>query len=364
MNTTWWNYGGRIGAVALVGLTASVSRADDETQDAPKPEQGIEIEIESPTSRFRVGERRPITLDDVTPRTVKLSDYWLGLDCSEISPAMRSQLKLGEGEGLVIDNVMPDSPAAKAGFQQHDVLLSAGDQPIKDVEKLMAMLDENKDRDVAFSVLRGGEKLGVTAKPEKRPRPEGSPRDRLRWLAGDGEKAMEILKEQLKKGGMPLRMQFFHPGMVVRGDAKMAEFPDDLHVHIRKEGNTPAKIVVERNDKKWEISEDKLNELPDDVRPHVESLLGRMPMPKFDVEIDGASVAEAIPFNIPLPPQGELGRQIEERLESMSRSIEQMRKQLNEIRDERRQSREERRDNREEHRNDREDKPRAGHKDT
>ena len=373
MKSTWWRYGGRVGAIALVGLTASVSRGDDETKDAIKPKEGIEIELGAPPTQFRIqglpghpaadprSFDRLITLDDVGQKVVKLSDYWLGLDCSPITPAMRHQLKLNEGEGLVIESVMPESPAAKAGFQQHDLLLTAGDQPIKDVAKLMSLLDENKDQDLTFNVLRAGEKVTVTAKPEKRPQPKGPLRDELRTPDTDAEPAVQAAMKWLQRNHGPMRMQFFHPGMVVRGDVKVPEFPDDLHVDIHKHGNKPAEIVVERGDKKWTVTEDKLGDLPEDVRPHVESMLGRLAMPKFDVEIDRAPVAGALPFNIPLPPPGGFGEQIEKRLEEITRRMEQMGKQLNEIREQRRQNREERRDDREDRRDEVEAEPNAEH---
>ncbi|HEX5102777.1 MAG TPA: hypothetical protein VFV87_03150, partial [Pirellulaceae bacterium] len=59
------------------------------------------------------------------------------------------------------------------------------------------------------------------------------------------------------------------------------EFPKDLTVRITKEGDQPTKIHVKRGDQEWEVKEDKLSELPDDVRPHVQKLLSRMLAPGF-----------------------------------------------------------------------------------
>jgi hypothetical protein len=213
------------------------------------------------------------------------------------------------------------------------------------------LLEENKDKELSCEILRNGSKMTVTITPEKRPEPTGAVKDRMRWLAADGDKAVEGLRKHLEKAGAPMRMQIFHPGIMIKGDGPVAKFPEDLHVHVHKHGNKPAEIVVERGDKKWTLTEDKLGELPEDVRPHIEALLGRVSMPKFDVELDAAPIAGApVPFNIPLPPPGEFSERIEKRLEEMNRRMEQLREQLDDMRDERRENRQERREDREEDR--------------
>jgi hypothetical protein len=57
------------------------------------------------------------------------------------------------------------------------------------------------------------------------------------------------------------------------------EFPKNLSVQINKEGDQPAKIHVKQGDKEWDVTEDKLNELPEDVRQHVQRLRGQGQMP-------------------------------------------------------------------------------------
>ena len=48
------------------------------------------------------------------------SEYWLGLECYPAQDALRAQLNLEEGQGLVVHQVLPESPAAKAGIQHQD----------------------------------------------------------------------------------------------------------------------------------------------------------------------------------------------------------------------------------------------------
>lgn len=356
MRFTWFQSCSRLGAVALVGLTGLVAQGADEGKEEVKEQPPASITVEKDVL---IEAPRQVIVSGPNQRGVifaqaRLSEYWLGLNCMPMLPALRAQLKLDEGQGLLVENVMPESPAGKAGFKQHDVLVSAGEKPLKDLPALISLIDENKDKELTFQLIRGGEKMTLTVKPEKRPEAEGPVQDRFRWATEDGEKAIEVLRERLEKAGTPMRMQIFHPGMVVPGSiAVTAKFPKDLHVHITKHGEKPVEIVVERGEKRWTVTEEKLADLPDDVRPHVEALLGRMSLPQFDVEIEeGAAVpgVPALPFNVPLPPPGEISERLEKRLDEMTRRMEQMREQLQDLREERRENRSDRREDREERR--------------
>ena len=53
----------------------------------------------------------------------------------------------------------------------------------------------------------------------------------------------------------------------------------DMTVTISKQGKEPAKITVKQGDKSWEVTEDDLDQLPEEVRPHVEPMLGRLVVP-------------------------------------------------------------------------------------
>jgi hypothetical protein len=42
---------------------------------------------------------------------------------------------------------------------------------------------------------------------------------------------------------------------------------------VERTNNGPVKIKIQRGDDEWEITEDNLDDLPDDIRPMVESML-------------------------------------------------------------------------------------------
>jgi len=94
---------------------------------------------------------------------------WLGVSLDAVSPALAAQLGLvgessADGEparsnGVTVLNVVKDSPAAKAGLQRYDVIVSMDGEAIGDsvgvvAEKIAATAPGTQ---VKFSVLRGGQ---------------------------------------------------------------------------------------------------------------------------------------------------------------------------------------------------------------
>jgi len=59
-----------------------------------------------------------------------------GLALRELRPEERAELKLKDGEGVLITGVLPDSPAAEAGVQEGDVIVEVNKTPVGSVAAL------------------------------------------------------------------------------------------------------------------------------------------------------------------------------------------------------------------------------------
>jgi membrane-associated protease RseP (regulator of RpoE activity) len=99
----------------------------------------------------------------------------LGVYVDRPSEVLVEQLGLKKDQGLVVQEVRPDSPAAKAGLKQYDILLELGGKPIpNEVGDFTRMLaDVKADSPVDLVILRKGKQetiKGVTL-PEVRPVP-------------------------------------------------------------------------------------------------------------------------------------------------------------------------------------------------
>ena len=65
---------------------------------------------------------------------------FLGISPANLPPALGNQLDVPVIEGLLVVQVVPDSPAAKAGLQEEDVIVELGDEPIRNTGELSKFL--------------------------------------------------------------------------------------------------------------------------------------------------------------------------------------------------------------------------------
>lgn len=98
-----------------------------------------------------------------------LSNYWIGIDGTPVDDALRSQLELPQGQGLLINQVVDDSPAARAGLKQHDVLILCQDASIAQIADLAKILDEKKETLLPLKLVRAGKRIIIEVTPQRRP---------------------------------------------------------------------------------------------------------------------------------------------------------------------------------------------------
>src|SRR4030095_16241613 len=86
---------------------------------------------------------------------------WLGVALQPLSKELVQTLGLPGSEGALVASTIPDSPAAKAGLQQGDVILSYEKAPVEDFHQFQRMVAETKvGKTVTLEVWR--KKLRVT----------------------------------------------------------------------------------------------------------------------------------------------------------------------------------------------------------
>ena len=106
---------------------------------------------------------------------MKLQPF-LGVITRPVEPELAAQLGLTEGLGLIVEEVVPDSPAATAGLQRHDVLKQIGDQLVANPAQLAALVRHfGKDAETAMVLVRKGQEQKLTVKIGERMMPERMP---------------------------------------------------------------------------------------------------------------------------------------------------------------------------------------------
>jgi serine protease Do len=89
---------------------------------------------------------------------------WLGVQVQPVSASIAESLGLKKAEGVIVDERMADSPAAKAGLEAGDVITAINGKPVKDAREFartVAGLAPNST--IKFDVTRNGEAKSLTA---------------------------------------------------------------------------------------------------------------------------------------------------------------------------------------------------------
>jgi serine protease Do len=96
---------------------------------------------------------------------------FLGISPANLPPALGNQLGVPVIEGLLVVQVVPDSPAAKAGLQEEDVIVELGDEPIRNTGELSKFLIAHPPGDTVTVVyFRGSEKRRTQVTLAERPK--------------------------------------------------------------------------------------------------------------------------------------------------------------------------------------------------
>ncbi len=93
---------------------------------------------------------------------------WLGVGVEDGTDALAAQLGLHAGEGLVVNYVSTNSPAAVAGLKENDVLVELDGQMLVDAAQLRKLIRMHAEGDsVKVAYFRAGKKETVSAKLTK-----------------------------------------------------------------------------------------------------------------------------------------------------------------------------------------------------
>ncbi len=130
---------------------------------------GINSQIYSSTGgymglSFAIPIKLAIQVVDQIKATGEVTRGWLGILLQSVNNDLAEAFKLDRPRGALVAQILPDSPAASAGFKSGDIILRYGGEPVEDSSQLPRMIGVTPvGKTVAMSILRNGEPLEIKA---------------------------------------------------------------------------------------------------------------------------------------------------------------------------------------------------------
>jgi regulator of sigma E protease len=145
-----------------------------------------------------------------------------------------------------VGRVLPDTPAAAAGFQPGDLIVSVDGEPVRRFEEVEEAVLLSPDRELTFSVRRGADAFEVTTRVRgvEAPQGEGLPR-RIGELGLLPANAARV--GQVTPGG-PAEAAGFRTGdLIVAVDGQPIDNFEQLQDLVGASGGSPLRVEVMRD---------------------------------------------------------------------------------------------------------------------
>jgi C-terminal processing protease CtpA/Prc len=170
------------GLIGTTLLAASLVQA----QDNPRRREGTEATAQLPKGEDAKARPQPIkelltravldydnagTAKDVSALLTQVlvtydqGDETLGATLKPIDDALRAQLDIPAGQGVLVFSLRHDGPSAQAGLKVNDILLSLADKPLTAAQDMDKQLRAAGDAPVYLRLLRTGKPVTLQVRP-------------------------------------------------------------------------------------------------------------------------------------------------------------------------------------------------------
>jgi hypothetical protein len=251
---------------------------------------------------------------------------FLGVETARVTPALTAQLALPRNVGLVVREIVPDSPAAPV-LQQHDILIKLDDQWLIESRQFAVLVRNHQAGDeVTLTFVRAGKQATAKVKLIEREVPKlafggGGPLDHFEhaevapFPVGGTRRVLPLLSHEGPAGGLPDVGEgpAFRATALGTGTSNMVF--DDEHGVLELTIRHGKKSLVARNEKGEQVFSGPIDtpaeceKMPNDVKARLEQIqkfdnFRFQPGPDFEESI---RLARPEPIALPLPSEARDG---------------------------------------------------------
>src|SRR5437879_4721168 len=139
-----------------------VQEADLAVRDALKESAQAIVQENQDPGQIEVLPR--VASDDLNILIGDDGSGWLGVETHEVTADKAKELKLAAERGVVLGRIVPDSPAAKAGLKENDVVTEINGQRVEGAAQFRRMIHEiPAGRSIQLTVWRDGRTQAISA---------------------------------------------------------------------------------------------------------------------------------------------------------------------------------------------------------
>ncbi len=136
----------------------------------------------------------------------KVRRSWLGVYIQEVTPEIAEQFNLPEAKGVLVGDVIEDSPAEKAGIKRGDIIAKVNDEEVNSPEELQDKIrDIDIGKKVNIEIMRDGKVINFIVKIGEMPTVEEErefPKEKV-FPVQAGIKVKVVTPEIAKEVGLP-----------------------------------------------------------------------------------------------------------------------------------------------------------------
>jgi serine protease Do len=193
---------------------------------------------------------------------------WLGVGIQNISPELAENFDIDKTEGVIVTEIMKDSPAEKAGIKVEDVILAINSEKIKNVTQLSTKVGStDPGTKMDLKILRDGDEktisvtIGEFPADQKQAIAQKKNMQNLGFSVSDLTPQLQrqydidddegIVITNIERNSDSYRAGLREGDVILKLDRKTVESVDDFYNKLEKvEPDQPIALYIKRGDKK------------------------------------------------------------------------------------------------------------------